>query len=152
MFAKNMLADRLGGLFSIVVGIISIVEGGRLYPSRMSPMVGDHTMPILLGAILLILGLLMFFIRMESFIVQHPVSEIRNVITLTLLLMFGYCFLIQYLGYLIPTFLVGACLFRIFGSYKWIKCILMSAASTICLDLIFIQWLRMPFPTGVFNI
>jgi putative tricarboxylic transport membrane protein len=152
MLAKNMLSNRIGGLFAIILGIVSIIEGIRLYPSRMSPMVGDHTLPILFGAILVILGLLIIFVKSEFFTVKFPPKDVRKVIYYSIALMFLYCFLIHYLGYTITTFLISAWLFRVFGSYKWIKCFFMSAVSTIALYLIFILWLNMPFPAGIFGI
>lgn len=149
MFPKNMLSDRLGGFISIIFGIISIMEGIRLYPLRQSPTVGDHIMPVVLGVSLMILGVLMFLTRQDVFKVEFPAKTIRNTMLISLVLLFLYAFSIEYLGYLTSTFLITIGLFRVFGSYNWLKCIFMSAIFASCLYVIFIVWLKMPFPTGV---
>ena len=149
MFAKNMLSDRVGGLAAIILGIVSTMEGVRLYPLRQSTMVGDHTMPIVLGIVLILLGALMFIIKQGHFEVVFPPKDIRRTMMISMVLLFFYAFCIEYLGYLISTILVNIGLFRVFGSYKWLKCIVMSITFAICLYLVFILWLKMPFPTGV---
>jgi putative tricarboxylic transport membrane protein len=152
MERKLISPNRFAGILSIGIGSLSIFEGTKLYSMRMSIMVGDHTFPILIGAILVILGLTFLFNSqgVEFFIAKLPSKQVKKTIYLSIITMFIYLFLIPILGYLISTFLAVTALFKIFGSFKWLKCLLMSSIFSICLYMIFILWLKMPFPSGIF--
>lgn len=148
-----MLADRIGGIISVIFGGIAMSEAIRLYPARMDTFVGDHTMPGIVGGALILLGLLMvFFIKGESFKVEFPDRVIMRSMLLALGLLFAYWFAIQYLGYVISTLLVAIGLFKVLGFFSLVKSALYATVLTTIFYLIFIFWLNMPFPTGIFNI
>ncbi|WP_248930759.1 tripartite tricarboxylate transporter TctB family protein [Paenibacillus hamazuiensis] len=147
-----MRADRVGGIISLIFGAVSLAEAVRLYPAKISMFVGDHTLPGVIGVSLIILGIVMAVGKGTKFEVVFPE---RNTIVKMLLvfgLLFAYWFSLQYLGYNISTFIASACLFRMMGSYNYTKCTVYSACLTAALYLIFIYWLEMPFPTGIFDI
>jgi putative tricarboxylic transport membrane protein len=146
---EHMLANRIGGIISIIFGGLAISESIRLYPARMGPFVGDHTLPGLVGGAMVLLGLIvMLFVKGESFKVVYPSRKLMVGMLLTLGLLFAYWFLIQFLGYVISTLLVSIGLFKVMGSYSFLKSSIFAALLTACLYLIFIYWLMMPFPTG----
>jgi putative tricarboxylic transport membrane protein len=150
---KQFILDRFGGLISIIVGILVIFESIRLYPLRTSTMVGDHALPGLLGLLLIMLGICFSFLwRPKTMKVEYPSRNDRVVMMLSLILMLAYCFMIPFLGYVISTFLVSIGLFRIYAHFKWYITVMTSMISTTALYLIFILWLKMPFPTGIFTI
>lgn len=149
----KLTADRVLGIASVLLGIVSILESVRLYPIRTSPMVGDHTLPALIGSLLVICGLLLaFFVKTKAIKVDFPDKPVRMKMIYSMILMFIYLVLIQYLGYLIATCITYIGLFRLFGTFKWPKCAIMSVIATVICYYVFVQWLGMPFPSGLFNI
>ncbi|MDF2681604.1 MAG: tripartite tricarboxylate transporter family receptor [Brevibacillus sp.] len=147
-----MLADRVGGLISIILGGISLYEAIRLYSTRISFYVGDHIMPGVIGLGLIVLGLLAIFVKGQSFTVEFPDRQMMRKIISIFGVMLGYCFLLYHLGFAIGTFLVSIALFRIMGSYHYGKSVLYSAIQTVCTYFVFVEWLGMPFPAGIFHL
>ncbi|MBM7660038.1 putative tricarboxylic transport membrane protein [Bacillus mesophilus] len=145
-------ADRVGGLITILIGGVSIFEAYRQYPNRMNLLVGDHTLPGLVGLVLVILGSVLLLRRLEDFKVELPKGLIARRLVGTLMIMFAYWYLITTLGYLISTMLVLAALFKIIGSYSAVKSTLYGSITTGVLYLLFIHWLQMPFPKGILGI
>lgn len=153
MFPKKMLADRIGGFISIIFGGIAISEAIRLYPLRMSPFVGDHTMPGIIGGGMILLGLILIFVvKGENFKVEYPNRKIMGGMLLTFALLLAYWFFLQFLGYMISTLLVSTGLFKVMGSYSFLKSVIFAVCLTTALYLLFIFWLSVPFPTGIFNV
>ncbi|MDF2523137.1 MAG: tripartite tricarboxylate transporter family receptor [Clostridiales bacterium] len=153
MSSFKITADRVLGITSVLLGLVSILESVRLYPIKTSPMVGDHTLPALIGSLLVICGLLLtFFIKIKAIKVDFPDKSVRMKMIYSMILMFIYLVLIQFLGYLIATFMIYTGLFKLFGSYKWLKCTIISVIATIICYFVFVQWLGMPFPSGILNI
>lgn len=149
MFQQKISADRIGGIVCIVFGALAVSESIRLYPTRMDSLVGDHTMPGIVGVIMILLGLLLVFtIKGKQVKVQFPDRKMMLNMLFTLILMFFYWFLLPYLGYVIITLLVSIGLFKVIGSYNLLKSSIFAVILTVCLYLLFIFWLKMPFPTG----
>jgi putative tricarboxylic transport membrane protein len=148
-----MKPDRIGGIISIIIGAIAISESIRLSPMRMSTFAGDHTMPGVVGAALILLGLLLvFFIKGENHKVEFPNRKLIVQMLLTIVLLFAYWFVIKYLGYVISTLLVSVGLFKVMSSYSWIKSSIYAVILAAVFYLIFIRFLNLPFPTGIFNV
>lgn len=153
MTQKGMLADRIAGAIAVAVGLIALVEAERLYPLRMRALVGDDTMLWLLGAVMVVLGLLMVFIvKIPPYKVEFPEKKVRLTILVTVGLLFVYCYMISLVGYLISTFLISLGLFKVIGSYRWRVALFSSIVLIAALYGVFILWLNMPFPVGVFGI
>jgi hypothetical protein len=64
---------------------------------------------------------------------------------LTILLAYGL--MIEWLGYLLCTFVAMVLLFR-FGGVGWIKAVLLAAIATLLVHLVFVRWLVVPLPLG----
>lgn len=144
-----MVADRIGGWISIILGLLSLYEAFRLYPTRLSFYVGDHIMPGVIGIGLIILGLLAVFVKGQSFKVDFPDRQMLWKIVGIFGVLLGYCVLLSFLGFAIGTFLISIALFRIIGSYTVRKSLLYSVIQTICVYAVFVYWLEMPFPAGI---
>jgi putative tricarboxylic transport membrane protein len=148
---QSMKADQIGGLVTASFGLIAIVEAIRLFPDRMSFMVGDHTLPGLIGLTMVLLGGLLVFTRGEKFHIEFPKGKLMASMVGTLAIMFAYWFFISYLGYVISTLLALTALFKVIGLYNLWKSALYGAIATTCLYLLFIYWLQMSFPDGLFG-
>ncbi|GAX90120.1 tripartite tricarboxylate transporter TctB family protein [Effusibacillus lacus] len=153
MFPKNMQSDRIGGIISIIFGVIAISESIRLYPKRMGPLVGDYTMPGIVGVVMILLGLLVIFVvKGEKFKVEFPDRKLMKGLLLTFGLLFAYWVLTQFLGYEISTLLVAMGLFKVMGSYSVLKSMVYGVVLTAGLYFLFILWLGVPLPNGMFGI
>ncbi len=149
---KRLSGERAIGFIFIFLGAISLVESFRLRPLRMRDAVGDDTFPLILGVVLLALGILKtFVVRGPVRKVVFPKGKVARKIIGSMGMLFVYWAFLGFLGYVISTFLSSVALFRLFGDYRWRTCFLAAVILTTSLYLIFIRFLRMPFPIGIFG-
>ncbi|MBW4081220.1 tripartite tricarboxylate transporter TctB family protein [Paenibacillus sp. S150] len=146
-----MLSDRIGGVVTMLFGAVAISESVRLYPARESLYVGDHLMPGVIGAAMILFGFIMLIKKGESFKVQFPDATALRKMLLVTVSLFAYWGLISYLGYTLSTFVISIALFKVIGSYPYAKAAIYSAVQTAVIYFIFVYWLRLPFPAGYFN-
>lgn len=147
------LPDFLGALVSIAVGIVVSLEAYRLQAYSSSLYVGDHTLPAILGLLLLVLGgsLLLQSYRPgnREEAGEKPPPYGKNV-ACCLLVLFIYGLVIDILGYVLSTWLVSLILFRVIGAYRWRTALFQAVILTGSLYVVFVLWLQIMFPTGFF--
>ena len=137
----------------MLLGVVSLLEAHRLRPMRMREAVGDDIFPMILGVALLILGALMtFVVKAPPPQVQFPEKKIARSMIASLACLFGYWALLPFLGYVPSTFSCSLLLFFLFGGYRWWICLLAGVLLTASMYLIFIYFLKMPFPIGVLGV
>ena len=146
-----LCADRIFGLFSVIVGILGISECVRLYPIANSPLSGDHVMLGITGGVLIILGLVLIVKPgKRKFTIKFPERATAiNMIGAAILLVI-YSVLLEKLGFAASTAICGVFLFRLFGGYSWLRCVLAAAITAVMLHLVFVTGLGMAFPHGIF--
>ena len=66
--------------------------------------------------------------------------------------LFGYALLLDFLGFLVSTFLLLVLLFRLVEPQRWIVAIGGSALASIASYIIFEVWLKTQLPKGIFGI
>ncbi|MFY0546033.1 tripartite tricarboxylate transporter TctB family protein [Brevibacillus sp. H7] len=140
--------DQIGGLLSGLLGGIVWLEALRIKQDASSGIIGDHTLPALLGSVLILFGILLFFLpeRCES---AAPAMDLSGNMAGCVVTMFAYVFLIPIVGYVVSTFCAAIALFRLIGSYSWSRSISYSAVLTAVLYLVFLFGLQITFPRGV---
>ncbi len=149
---RVLAVDRVAGGLFMLLGVVTLAEAWRLRPLRMHAVVGDDTFPTLLGLGFLLLGaLLAFVIKPQEIRVSWPKGKVATQMVEAVAAMVGYWLLLPYLGYAISTVLAGAGLFYSIGRYRWYVCLLGGGVIALVLNFIFVGWLRMPFPIGVFG-
>ncbi len=151
MTFRNLGFDRALGAVAIIIGLVCLIEFRRLFPIRNSLLSGDHALPGLIGIAMITLGLLLLFVvKPASVKVVFP-EKSRMLRLMTILgILAAYAGSIAYLGYVIPTALFGALLFRLFGDYRWLTCVVTSIVCTVALYALFVLGLGMSFPRGLF--
>jgi hypothetical protein len=142
----------VGGVL-ILLGGIALGEGWRLRALRTEmvagAVVGDDTMPLIVGAALLVLGILVAFVAPPPPVkVALPSGPQRVQMLSTAGLLVGYWVILPYLGYTAGTAVVALGLYRTMGSYRWPVATLLAAVTTGLLFLMFRVWLLEPLPTG----
>lgn len=149
---RKVSAERIAGAIFIFLGAISLIESFRLRTLRIRDAVGDDTFPLILGVVLLGLGILKTFIIKEpSRQIIFPRGKVARKIIVSMVTLFAYWGCLEFLGYLVSTFLSSLVLFNMFGDYRWRFCLVASIVTTASLYLIFIRFLKMPFPVGIFG-
>ena len=142
----------VGGLL-VLLGILSLWEGWRLYGLRTQmvagAVVGDYTFPIIVGAAMLGLGAHVLLVaRLPRVKVAMPYGEPRMLMILGAGVLAAYWGILPYLGYTASTALVSVGLYRAMGGYRWPLALLLGGATTGALYLMFRVWLLEPLPTG----
>lgn len=150
MTNKRALSDRMIGIISLITGSLAIWQGVDFLPYRQSPLMGDHVMLFFIGGMQIILGVLVgFVVNYPAVKVKQTEKSVQKKIHATLFILAAFLIANWLLGYLAALFLMMILLFRIFGSYAWVKCALLSAAFTILIYMVFIALVEIPFSTGL---
>ena len=148
---------RVAGGMLVLLGILSLWEGWRLYALRTQmvagAVVGDDTFPFIVGAALLLLGASILFVAKPPQVkVARPAGEPRKRMILGAGVLAAYWVIVPYLGYTGSTALVSTGLFRAMGGYRWPFALLLGCATTGLLYLLFRRWLPQPLPTGLLGL
>jgi putative tricarboxylic transport membrane protein len=153
MPSKRSIADRVAGGIFVIMGIVALAEGWRLYPMRTRGIVGDEAFPLVLGFVMVGLGaILALFPGPAKKRVTWPKGKQAAVMAEGAAILVLYWLLLPYVGFPISTYFAAAGLFYTIGRFRWYGCLLSSAVLTSAFHGIFILWLKMPFPTGVFGV
>ncbi|WP_434510008.1 tripartite tricarboxylate transporter TctB family protein [Desulfitobacterium sp. AusDCA] len=152
---KTLLEDRIAGVILFVIGGLAVSEAIRLYPMHVGrSIVGDETLIGFLGGALIILGGLFIFVLKPQGDrqIEFPTGELRKKMLLVTGLLFFYWVLLQVIGYMASTFIIGIGLFRTVGAYGWLRCTVFAAMLVIVFYGIFVIWLQTPFPLSIIKI
>lgn len=148
--------DLFGGILWLIIGASLVLGSVELdLGSIRSP--GPGFMPFLTGCALAFMGLLLAIKEMR----RNPSGRGGEVSSLRTFWPRGFCslftaflygFSIQYLGFLLSTFLLIFVLLKILGSRKWLSPCLISILTTLGSYLLFDVWLQIRLPAGLFGI
>ncbi|HOE16663.1 MAG TPA: tripartite tricarboxylate transporter TctB family protein [Syntrophorhabdaceae bacterium] len=150
---KQSIGDRVAGAIFVVMGIISLVESWRLYNIRTRGVVGDDTFPFILGSAMVVLGaVLAFFPTRTRQPVTWPNGRQAARMAAGFLMLVLFSFLLPFVGFPVATFIASLGLFVTLGRFRWYMAILISAALSGIFHAIFVAWLNLPFPKGLFGV
>jgi hypothetical protein len=110
--------------------------------------VGDDTFPLIVGAAMIVLGVLCLTVPIEPARVSLPTGAIRGQMLSGVALVALYWAILPSVGYTISTALVSTGLYRAMGRYRWTVAVGAGALTTGILHLLFRVWLRQPLPGG----
>lgn len=150
MQKKRLSPDQFGGLVTILIGVVTMMESSRIWSFRISLLTGDHILTMVCGVALILLGGVLLCTKNGKHVqVKFPEKGILIKMGLTFAVLLLYVVLIRLVGYVISTLVCTTALFGIFSSYSKVKCFAMAAVFTVILYLVFILGLEMPFPRGL---
>jgi putative tricarboxylic transport membrane protein len=150
---KGLTADRAAGIVFMLLGMMALLEGWRLLSLRSRGMAGDDAFPLLLGLVMVVLGAaLAFFVKPQKRSVSWPGRKQAWVMLEGALVLAAFWILLPFLGFAISSFFAAAGLFSTIGGFRWRGCLLASGILTAAFYAIFVAWLGMPFPVGLFGI
>ncbi|WP_462409583.1 tripartite tricarboxylate transporter TctB family protein [Neobacillus sp. Marseille-QA0830] len=152
MTAKLLTEKSIGGSIAIVIGFLSFFESVKLYKYSLNIVTGDHALPGLIGIFLVVVGISLFFEKKTQEVSKSVLPAGRTLFTLaaSVILLFIYCLLIEYFGYVASTLVVSIGLLKLIAKNRWIYAILVGGMITAVLYYLFIVILKTPFPIGIF--
>ncbi|MCM3584805.1 tripartite tricarboxylate transporter TctB family protein [Mesobacillus maritimus] len=140
---------KIGGFIAVLLGILSLYEASLLYPYSRQLLTGDHTLPGLIGILLVLFGISMFVEKQKPNRVEFPTGKVLYTLVATIIILFLYCFLLTVIGYAISTFAVSFLLFKLIGKKRWIVSLIIGGVLTATFYYLFIVLLKTPFPSGI---
>lgn len=144
------IADRVGGIIGIMLGIAALWQSAQLYKYRIGLFVGDHLFPGIIGLGLCAAGILLAVRNPGVRKNEDPKNEGTLRILGVPVLLLGYAAILPIAGYVAATWIASVLLFKLVGTYRWPLCLLAASVLTAALDMVFIEWLNTPFPPGLF--
>lgn len=135
-------------LIELVVASIWIMQGFT-YGFWKKGRPGGGFLGVIFGALILVIALVM---GIRMLIKRDFGKKIKLHVTAFLpIFMGGGAVILSYLvGFIIALFAFLVGWLRFISKYSWAKTLLISVLFTLGLYAIFVMWLRVPFPTGVF--
>lgn len=147
--------DRVGGVIWMVLGIALGIGSIKLGLGTFhNP--GPGFMPFLTGSLLGLLGLILTLTKTQEGSEKKRGEEISirkfwEKGVYALIASFIYNFLLEPLGFVIATLLLIFSLLKIMGTRRWFSPALISFLAVVLSYFIFIVWLRISFPRGLFR-
>ena len=143
--------DRISSLSFIGLALAIIGESLRLGPGSLSNP-GPGLLPLWCGLIQGILGLIIFARTFKGSIKKRKIfSGGGTKITLTLVSLVGYAFLMDLLGFILVTFLWVSFACGWIGKMGWKKGVFTSLVTTALSYFLFARFLTIHFPRGIFG-
>jgi hypothetical protein len=144
---------RVAGVVLLLLGGVAVLEAWRLAALREEMVagatVGDDTFPMIVGVALLLMGAhALVLARWPATRVAIPGGRVRYRLIGSGALLVAYYVITPVLGYTLATLVVATALFRMMGDYAWWSALLLGAATTGALYLMFRVWLVQPLPSG----
>jgi len=140
------------GALLIALGAAALVEARRLHALREAmvagAVVGDDTFPLIVGASMVLLGVLCLTVRMSSSHATLPTGTARAQMLKGAAMLAAYWVIVPSVGYTLSTAIVSIVLYRSMGRYRWPVAVFAGAVTTGVLYLLFRVWLRQPLPGG----
>ncbi|SRR5581483_4907349 len=148
-----MSERKLAGGVLMLLGAVALLEARRLSALReemvAGAVVGDDTLPWLVGALLLALGgYAALFARWPRARVSFPSGEERRRLLASAGTLVAYYLATPHLGYSLATLLAATALYWTMGARRWWVALLAGAVTTAALYLAFKVWLLEPLPAG----
>ena len=140
--------DALAAVMALVFGAVAAYQSAKLpFGTVHSP--GQGFFPWWTSAAIVLLALVLLFqaLTSRSSIAQQGPGRIAKV-TLLLLVLFAYTFLLDLLGYLLCTFFLVLFMLRAIDPQRWTVALGMAAVTAIGSYVVFAMWLSVPLPRG----
>ena len=152
-----MILQRAHGIFFMLLGAVSLVDGWRIARQAREganfDAIGPDRYLLALGALMLAAGLWRLFARPD----QEAAPEVAmgdgaagmtSHLVLTLAMLAGFAALTPILGFSLACLLFLAAQLRLLGSWPWWKSAGVAAAIALVLHVTFIRFADMPLPKG----
>ena len=148
-FSKNK--EKIGGFFWLCFGLFVMVESYRLSLGTLRKP-GEGLLPFLGGAGVALLSIILLIspsIRASIKTVEKELPTRYANLLIVLLGLLVYVLLLEWLGFLISTFLLMGFFLRAIEPKKWWVLFLTSFISSLLAWVVFKVWLGIQLPMGI---
>ena len=139
------MSDRNAAILVLIFSFFYGLEAYRLKSGFGSDSVGPRGFPLMLAAILAVLGIVLLFKKPTPKNWPNAKSWLNIVLALVSFVIYAY--LLLPLGFIASTTLQTGFLSQRFGAKYW-QALLLGLGSSIFLYLLFVYALQIPLPTG----
>jgi putative tricarboxylic transport membrane protein len=142
---KKHNPERSSAILCFVIAVAVGIEAYRLDPGRFGNP-GPGLTPLVYAAVLAGLSVILFFhssTKEETLPVVLKWCHVLSILAILLI----YGLMIEWLGYIVCTFIVMLLLFRM-GKVTWFGSLFGAGISVLIINLLFVRWLGVPLPTG----
>lgn len=154
--------DRAGGLIWLALGIALCIGSIELGLGKIRQP-GAGFLPFLSGVSLAIMGLILTLSNLSKESVQQAAGEAEEIREngywksyglplLSLLSLLGYIVVLNFLGFLLTTFLWLFFLFKLGDPKRWLMPLVSAIGTVIISYLVFGVWLQLQLPRGIFRL
>ena len=152
-----MILQRAHGIFFMLLGAVSVVDGWRIAQQAREganfDAIGPDRYLLALGVLMLGAGLWRLFGRPEleaepEVAVGDRAAGMTSSLMLTLAMLAGFAALTPVLGFSLACVLFLAAQLRLLGSWPWWKSAGVVAVIALALHVTFIRFADMPLPKG----
>jgi putative tricarboxylic transport membrane protein len=133
---------------ALALGAAAIIESAKL-PLGTVRNPGQGFFPWWTSVVIVLLAIVLLaqVLTSRSSTSQHTPGRIAKV-TALLLVLAAYTFLLEFLGYLICTFLLVLFMLRATDRQRWIVALSMALLTAVGSYVVFATWLSVPLPRG----
>jgi putative tricarboxylic transport membrane protein len=137
-------------LFLLLSGFVFYEATKMPYRADVVLPIRGNFFPIILACLLALLSILLFF---EKNVVHGKTISKRAFKQLLFIIggMVAYIELIDYIGFFVTAFLFMILTSQTLGKVRWLESVLVSAAVAAAVYVIFVIWLKVRFPVGIFD-
>lgn len=147
---NNRIFDKYTSIVLLLIGIAFVWGSQGISKSSYGSNVGPDIFPTVLGILLILLSIRLFFEVMKSPIKEKNAGEMQRPDYKRFLLIIGaaflYAFFLEDIGYVIGTFIFLLFTFQVIERGKWISSLIISAAFSIVIYYLFVQILQGSLP------
>jgi putative tricarboxylic transport membrane protein len=143
----NIKFDRIASVVFLAVGILFIIGSKHLSSSSYGSVVGPDIFPMILGIILVLLSIRLFY---ETMITSSHQREKEKLEYKPFLIIFAatliYILTLESIGYVITTFLFLFVCFQTMERSKWVMSLIISAGFSGIVYFLFVEVLKGTLP------
>jgi len=139
--------DRIASVAFLVVGLLFIIGSKHLASSSYGSVVGPDIFPFILGIILVLLSIRLFYETFTSGGDQETKEHLQyNPFLIILVSTLVYILTLESVGYVITTFLFLFVCFQTMERSKWISSLIISACFSGIVYFLFVEVLKGTLP------
>jgi len=139
--------DRIAAVLFLLVGVLFMYGSRQIASSAYGSVVGPDIFPLVLGGILILLSLRLFY---ETFRYQvksgEKVEMQYKLFVIIFIATLIYVLTLETIGYVITTFVFLLVCFQAMEKGKWIKSLIISAAFSGVVYYVFVEILKGTLP------
>ncbi len=139
--------DRIASVLFLAVGVLFIIGSQQLGNSSYGSAVGPDIFPLILGSILVLLSIRLFY---ETFIRKNEQGSKEKIRYKPFLIIFTatlfYILTMETIGYVITTFLFLFVCFQTMERSKWVQSLIISACFSGFIYFLYVEILKGTLP------